>query len=357
VPTLVLPLNEALGIPHLHEAELENGIYHTGFSKSTSSPTRRSVSIDRSSASEGQVRGRLAAPFSLVVVALIGVSMTMSAQRHAFAQASGGTPARHAIRGMVLTVDAARRTVVVSHEDVPGLMTAMTMPFEVRTARELDGVVPGAVVTFTLVLAKDSGHIEGVRVVRYESVEQDPITARRLRLLREATGAAAKALSVGETVPDFTLTDQVRKRVSPSQFRGRVVALNFIYTSCVLPQFCYRLANHFGVVQKRFAARMGRELVLLTITFDPARDTPERLADYARQWSADPATWHFLTGRTEEIGRVCSLFGVDFFPSEGLFSHSSRTAIVDRQGRLVANLEGNQYTAAQLGDLVQTVLD
>jgi protein SCO1/2 len=261
------------------------------------------------------------------------------------------------MRGMVLKVDAATRTVVVSHDDVPGVMPAMTMPFEVRTAQELSGVVPGAIISFTLVLARDLGYIERVQVVRYESVEQDPITARRLRLLREATGTVPRALSVGQTVPDFTLTDQLRRRLSLSQFRGKVVALNFIYTSCVLPQFCYRLANHFGVVAKRFSARMARELVLLTITFDPARDTPERLADYARQWNADPASWRFLTGDTGEIGHVCGLFGVDFFPSEGLFSHSSRTAVIDRRGRLVANVEGNRYTAAQLGDLIQTALD
>ena len=303
------------------------------------------------------MRGRLPALVSLVAVPLIAVSTMVGAQPPAFAQASGGKPARHAMRGMVLRVDATTRTVVVSHENVPGVMPAMTMPLEVRTLQELNGLVPGAIVTFTLVLAKDWGYIEGVKVVRYESVEQDPITARRLRLLRDSTRAAAKVLPIGQAVQDFTLTDQIRRRVSLSQFRGKVVALNFIYTSCVLPQFCYRLANHFGVMQKRFSERMGSDLVLLTITFDPGRDTPERLAEYSRQWTADPASWHFLTGSTEEIGRVCSLFGVDFFPAEGLFSHSSRTAVIDRRGNLVANIEGNQYTAAQLGDLVQDVLD
>jgi protein SCO1/2 len=85
-------------------------------------------------------------------------------------------------------------------------------------------------------------------------------------------------------VPDFTLTDQVRKAVSLSQFRGKVVALNFIYTSCVLPQFCYRVANHFATVRNRFKDRIGRDLVLLTVTFDPARDTPERRSTRASGW-------------------------------------------------------------------------
>jgi hypothetical protein len=85
-------------------------------------------------------------------------------------------------------------------------------------------------------------------------------------------------------------------------------------------------------------------------------NTPERLGQYASQWRADPKTWHFLTGTATEVERVCGMFGVDFFADEGLMSHSVRTAVIDRQGILIANVEGNQYTAAQLGDLVGAAL-
>jgi protein SCO1/2 len=274
---------------------------------------------------------------------------------------------RHDVRGMVLKVDPASRTVVVSHDAIPGVMPAMTMPFEVRSARELTGVMPGASIAFALVLDKQSPYIEGVRVVRYDSVEQDPVTARRLRLLQDLTRPRENPVSrnavtaflpvrIGQMVPDFTLIDQTRARVSLSQFRGKVVALNFVYTSCVLPQFCYRLANHFSVVQRRFGARMGRDLVLLTVTFDPARDTPERLAEYAGQWKADPAVWRFLTGDEAVIAKVGRHFGLDAFPDEGLISHSTRTVVINRAGALAASIEGNQYTAAQLGDLLEAVV-
>ena len=72
--------------------------------------------------------------------------------------------------------------------------------------------------------------------------------------------------------------------------------------------------------------------MLLTVTFDPVHDTPEVLAQYASQWNADPATWHFLTG----TGRLtCSasadMFGVDFFPDEGLMNHSlTQRSSIDR---------------------------
>jgi protein SCO1 len=262
---------------------------------------------------------------------------------------------QYTVNGMVLRVDPARRSFLVSHDAVPGLMAAMTMSFDVGDAKELTGVQPGNAVTFMLVVGRQSLRAERVRVVPYLSVEQDPLTARRLALLK-SLGSAPTPLPVGQIVPDFTLTDQTRRQVRLSQFRGKVVAVNFIYTSCALPQFCYRVANHFGVVQRRLRRDAGREVVFLTVTFDPVRDTPDKLAEYATQWNADPDIWHFLTGEAADVRRVCNIFGVDFFPDEGLMNHSIRTAVIDRQGTLVANIEGNQYSAAQLGDLVETTL-
>lgn len=268
-------------------------------------------------------------------------------------------PARYPVRGMVMKVAPTRTSVTVSHDSVPTLMEAMTMSFDVRSPKELDGVRPGMIVEFTLVLDRQTAYAEHVQIRPYESAEQDPMTARRLKLLAELTAPPAslvKALATGQPVPDFTLTDHMRRTVTLSQFRGKVVALNFIYTSCALPQFCFRIANNFGVIHKRFAAQAGKDLVLLTVTFDPARDTPERLAEYARQWKVSPDAWRFLTGRVADIKRTCALFDVDFFPEEGLVTHSAHTAVIDRQGKLVANIEGNQFTARQLGDLVETVL-
>lgn len=264
---------------------------------------------------------------------------------------------QYSASGMVMKIDPAHKTMLLSCDSIPGFMEAMTMPFEVRDSRELQGLAPGMTVDFTLVVDRDQSYVEHIQVRPYESVEQDPLTARRLKLLNQlSNSASSKVLAVGQTVPDFTLTDQAHQSVSLSQYAGKVVALNFIYTSCALPNFCYRITNNFGVLQRRFQKELGRELVLLTVTFDPQRDGPEKLAHYAENWKADPATWHFLTGPVSDVQRVTNIFGIDYFPDEGLMNHSLHTAVIDRQGKLVANIEGNQFTADQLADLVQTVL-
>ncbi len=262
----------------------------------------------------------------------------------------------YTVTGMVLAVDPARHTVTVSHDAVRGLMDAMAMTFDVRDPKELDGARPGAIVEFTLVVTSDTSYARGLRVKRYESVEQDPLAARRLALLkRMVSGDWSSRLTVGDQVPPFTLVDQTKTPVSLAALAGKVIAVNFVYTRCALPQFCVRMSNAFSVLQRRFQARLGRDMVLLTISFDPVRDQPEVLAQYAHRWNADPAAWHFLTGDPVDVKRLCAAFGVDSFPDEGLFNHTLRTAVIDRTGRLAAVIDGNQFTAEQLGDLVETV--
>lgn len=263
----------------------------------------------------------------------------------------------YTVKGMVTRVDLPAKTMIVSHETIVGLMDSMVMPFEVKDAKELQGVTPGAIVEFTLTVGDKMAYASRITVKRYETVERDPSTARRLATMKRMAGLAATPLAVGSQVPDFTLIDQTKQPVRFSSLAGKVLAVNFIYTRCALPQFCLRVSNNFGVLQKRFAKELSRgELVLLTITFDPERDTPEAMAAYASQWKADPKVWHFLTGPVTDVRRVTSMFGVDFFPDEGLFNHSLRTAVIDRGGRITASIEGNQYTPEQLGDLVLTQL-
>jgi protein SCO1/2 len=263
---------------------------------------------------------------------------------------------QYAVKGMVVSVDAPAKTFVVSHERIIGLMDAMTMPFEVRQATELHDIVPGAVVEFSLMVGETTSYATRITIRRYQTVEQDPSTARRLATMKRMAGLSTPPLAIGAAVPDFALIDQQRQRVSLAALSGKVVAMNFVYTRCALPQFCLRMSNNFAAIQKRFAKEIGRDLVLLTITFDPEHDTPESLATYASRWQANPAGWRFLTGSPADVRRVCGLFGQEAFADEGLMNHSLHTVVIGRTGTLVANIEGNQFTPEQLGDLVAATL-
>lgn len=266
---------------------------------------------------------------------------------------------KYSASGLILKVDPAHRSVEVSCQAIPGYMEAMSMRLPVRHVDVHTNLRPGMLIDFTLDVRAGTSYAEEIRVRKYENTAQEPMAARQLEILDAATASTtrpAAVLEIGQAVPNFTLLDQNRTNVSLSEFGGKVVAITFIYTRCPLPNFCFRMSNNFGVLDRRFAHRMGKDLVLLSVTFDPAHDTPEVLADYARTWAKDATGWHFLTGPAAEMKSLWAEFAVTAWQDEGLMTHSLHTVVIDRRGHIAANLEGNEYSAKQLGDLVQAVL-
>jgi protein SCO1/2 len=262
--------------------------------------------------------------------------------------------------GLVLKVDPEHSEIVVSMQEIPGFMDAMVMPLPVRQGRELRDIRPGMMVDFSLVVTEKTSYAENVHVRPFESLENDPQAACRIAIIDKAlakNSSARTILDLGQHVPDFFVTDQNGQPVALSQFSGKVVAMTFVYTRCPLPNFCFRLSNNFGQIQKRFGKQMGHDLILLTITLDPTTDQPEALAKYASIWKANGAFWRFLTGPPDAIKDITARFGVVSSIDEGAITHSLHTVVIDRQGNLAANLEGNEFTGRQLGDLVEAELN
>ena len=238
--------------------------------------------------------------------------------------------------GMVLRVDASKPSILLSHRDIPGYMPAMTMEFAVRNPRLLSGLQPGTRVRFDLAVGKRQSHISRIEL-RQSTGSEAAFTASR-----------PTPLARGSLAPDFTLIDQTGKQIRLSDFRGRVVAIDFLYTRCPLPDVCPRLAANFARLQRRF----GPRVILLSITIDPQNDTPEVLAQYAKLWKANPESWHFLTGDPEAIRSVASAFGMLYFADEGSMTHTSATAVIGRDGKVAGIVEGSAYAVSQLGDLI-----
>ena len=250
-------------------------------------------------------------------------------------------------RGLVLRVDPASSTLTVSHDAILGYMDAMVMPFAVRDRGVLQDVHPGDVIEFRL-RPKSSG-TEIDRLKHLSAAGADAGLAM--------TPSIAALVNVGEPVPDFTLTDQNGAPVSLSSLRGSVVAVTFIYSRCPLPDYCPRMVANLAQVRDRYRDRLGRDLTLLTVTFDPKYDTPEVLRRFASRYGGNVPGWHFLSGSPEAIAAVCASFGIEYWSDEGLITHTLQTAVIDRQGRLRASVEGRGFSGRQIADLVGTILE
>jgi protein SCO1/2 len=254
--------------------------------------------------------------------------------------------ARHQGRGLVLRVDPAASTLTVSHDPIPGYMDAMVMPLPVRDRKQIAGVRPGDRIAFRLNVRDRRSWID-----RLQLLSAAPADAGLTQ-----SPAVSTLVPVGSEVSDFTLINQDGAAVSLSSLRGRVVALTFIYTRCPLPDYCPRMITNLQAIERRFPDRVGKDLALAAITFDPQHDTPQRMKAYAEAFQADRPGWQFLTGTIEDVTRTCAMFGVEFWPEEGLITHTLQTVVIDREGKLVASVEGKDYSTKQLTDLVAQAL-
>jgi len=255
------------------------------------------------------------------------------------------------LRGQILGIAAktrpdGRREVTVQHDDIPNFMPAMTMAYFVKQPAMLDSVAPGDLFTAILVLRGGDMHLEQLRKTGHADL---PPAARPVKIL--------DVMNPGDEVPDDPLQDQTGATHKLSDWRGRALAVTFVYTRCPLPDFCPLMDRRFGELQRAIAgdARLRDRVHLVSVSIDPAHDTPAVIQAHATRRGADPQTWSYLTGSPAAIDRFTSRFGVSTITDTAApetLTHNLRTAVVDRKGRLVTIHSGNEWTLdALLADL------
>jgi protein SCO1/2 len=246
---------------------------------------------------------------------------------------------RFALTGEVLRVDAKAKVLVVRHNEVVGYMPAMTMEFPV-SAGDAAVARPGERIRADLVVdAAGKVRLEGIWPD--DKVALDTIDAGE-RMLRQDTFSKGSAAfrEVGEKVPDFVLYDQ---DVDSSRFRGRQVMLNFIYSRCPVANMC-PLSTTKMVETQKLAREAGiRDLEFVSITLDPAHDTPGVLRDYADARGIDTSNFSFLTGPEPAIRDLLTQFGVIAQFKGDILDHTLSTLLIDPAGRITWRADGSQW--------------
>ena len=160
-----------------------------------------------------------------------------------------------------------------------------------------------------------------------------------LTLLALTTAAAPEPpsrLAVIRPAPDFALTTQDDRPLRRADLRGKVLLVSFVFTTC--SGSCSATTHRMGQVQQALKERgllKGDRVRLVSITLDPARDTPAVLSRYMRLYDADPASWSFLTGKPEQVEKVIKDWGMWTKPAaNGQLDHPSRVFLVDGRGRI-----------------------
>lgn len=250
-----------------------------------------------------------------------------------------------AARGVIREFPTDGGSVVIRHEEIPGYMPKMTMTLTVRDTNELRGLKEGDEVTFQLHAMEDDHWIDGLKRIGHAELPTPT----------SVVGGAVKELRPGELLPDFALLAEDGASVPLSSFRGRAVAFTFIFTRCPLPDFCPRMSKHFARARTLLLGRTNgpANWQLLSLSFDPEFDSPAVLRRYAkthRQGNDD--RWLFGVLATNVITSLAPQLDLKLVREGGSISHNLRTVVVDPQGRIHRQFDGNDWTPEQLADAV-----
>jgi len=236
------------------------------------------------------------------------------------------------VKGVIRELVPERKKVKIAHEEIPNYMEAMTMMLDVRDTNELAGLQMGDTVSFRMLVTDDDGWIDQLKKIEgpRTPLPPEPATFRRVR--------DVEPLAVGDMLTDYTFTNSLGRIVQLSEFRGRALAITFIFTRCPFPTFCPRLSSSFSEAAEKLKATANgpTNWHLLSITIDPEFDTPARLQGYAQRYKADSNHWDHVTGALIDITAISEQFGLQFWRAkpDDPINHNVRTVVVDATGRI-----------------------
>jgi protein SCO1/2 len=159
----------------------------------------------------------------------------------------------------------------------------------------------------------------------------------------------SRELGAGDLLPDIVLVNQFGEELRVRDFRGKALAITFIYSRCVSPTLCPLVSRNFDAAQT-LLARLGvnEHCHLLSISLDAESDTPDVLAAYAKGCQANAQIWTFAPASESEVRRLGNAVGLEFKRVGGQIDHNLRTVVVDSAGRIRHIFRGNSWTPQEL---------
>jgi protein SCO1/2 len=278
----------------------------------------------------------------LFSLALLGFSSCQPKQR-----VRSPTEKHYDLKGKVITIDKERRELTIAHEDIRDYMSGMTMAFSVKDDWVYEIAAPGNQITATLIVDGTQSWLEDVVITE----DSTPVSG--------APAVEGADPNVGDQVPDYRLINQDGKTIRIQDYKGKALLLTFIYTRCQDPNQCTLMSSNFAAIDQELQKQpeLYGKTHLLSISFDPAYDTPKVLRSYGAahtgKYSDETfAHWEFASGSADEVKGIAKFFGLRYYQdtSSGTEQviHSLRTAVIGPDGKIVKVYRGNEWKPEDL---------
>ncbi|HKO97037.1 MAG TPA: SCO family protein [Pyrinomonadaceae bacterium] len=249
---------------------------------------------------------------------------------------------RFDLRGKVVSVERAQNLITIAHEDIKDYMPAMTMPFKVKDAWVFEIVKPGDQVAASYVVDGAVSWLEEVVITKESAETANP-----------ASGTAAEP-KVGDEVPNYRLVNQDAKPIKLHDYKGKTLLLTFIFTRCQDPEQCTLMSSNFAALNQELQKQpeLYNKTHLLSVSFDPAYDTPKVLRSYGASYTGKYTDetfdhWEFASGSEDEVKGIAQYFGLRYYKDEqsgkDQIIHSLRTAVIGPDSKIVKIYRGNEW--------------
>jgi len=250
--------------------------------------------------------------------------------------------------GLVRQISDDRREVTIQHDAIPGYMMGMTMEFAIHDTNDLAGIAAGDEIDFTLAVGASESWVSNVKLISHRVSN----VASNTFILH----ADSAELQPGDILPEGRLRSESGKQLRFSDYRGQAVAFTFFFTRCPLPDYCLRMNRNFAATRVILLAdtRARTNWQFLSISFDPEFDRPEVLASYAQLYRGqDSRHWVFATADQETLSDLAPRLDLIVMHQGESISHNLRTVVIDPQGRITTQFDGNTWTPQQLADALR----
>ena len=171
-----------------------------------------------------------------------------------------------------------------------------------------------------------------------------------------ATMSRRKYVKQGEYIPNFAMIDQHGEFRQIRQLQGKPFVLNFIFTRCTIPTMCPASSMRMADMQDAFREAGVNGLHFVSITFDPAFDSPGILNQYADGYGMESENFHLLTMNQSVVDDVLRQFGILTMEEDGTINHTMATLLVDANGRVAYRKEGTTWSTKDFMEVATNLL-
>jgi protein SCO1 len=277
-----------------------------------------------------------ASGFALVILASLLLSSCQNSRKS------------YVLTGRVISKQPGTQQLTVDNDNIPGFMSAMTMPYAVKDPDGFERVQPADIIRADVVVEQPNQfHLEHLVVTGKSATRSSP------------EGRAPQVLMIGDKAPDVPLVNQDGKTLRFGLLKGKAVLLTFIYTRCPFPDYCPLLSRQFAAIQKELAKNPEdyKRTHLISVSLDPNYDKPPILREYGLSYMEhDPKEfqhWDFVSTTQEDLQKLVGGFGLEYSDEDSQISHSMNTILLAPDGTVANMWPGNEWQTSEVLDVMR----